>query len=279
MNILAKHTDSEQSDLFPPEYNLPTSDKLLRSAIFEVFWGKCFYTWRNLAADNFHIDHVIPKSKWWPDNIYNYVLCSPDINVIKKDSFDEIWAHQALTIVRQVYASRVLKEYERLKWIEQKKSRTVLSQQEITIKKAQEILAKRNKAEEEWKKMLEFLQKIESGISYAELVKWENWRQRRKIRIFFKDWIDLSVEEIRDLFKLWKCYDKDIFFSNYHEDSDFYSMWIISCWWSQIDRRTKSMTFFIVSEELLDNLTPSWQEIETFLRTQLPLDDLEEVKH
>ena len=86
---------------------IPTSDKLLRQAMFIAFDGKCFYTGRGVAFGEMHIDHIRPRSNGGQDCIANYVLCCQEINFRKSarhaDSFEAVVSET----VKLLFADRV----------------------------------------------------------------------------------------------------------------------------------------------------------------------------
>lgn len=85
-----------------------TSNKHLRKAMFSVFGGKCFYSGRPVAENDFEIDHVVPKSKGGENSVYNYVLVAKNINRKKHNKYDAEAATKILYIVRITYAPKVL---------------------------------------------------------------------------------------------------------------------------------------------------------------------------
>jgi|GEM_PF-5967426 len=100
---------------FPAEADVKISDPLLRRAIYDAFGGKDIYTGQEIAFEDMHIDHFVPRSKGGPDNIYNYVVSSSSNNVRKNAAFDPIAAVPMLTFIRTVYAPKVLKLYQEAK--------------------------------------------------------------------------------------------------------------------------------------------------------------------
>ena len=73
------------SFVFPKDADASHRNPNLRKAIFEVFGGRCVATGAPLSLKNMTIDHVIPRSKGGPDNIFNYALMSSPINNKKGD--------------------------------------------------------------------------------------------------------------------------------------------------------------------------------------------------
>ncbi len=73
---------------------IPTTDTFLRQAVFIAFGGKCFYTGREVAFDEMHIDHIRPRQKGGADCIANYALACQEINLKKvarhSDTFEEV---------------------------------------------------------------------------------------------------------------------------------------------------------------------------------------------
>ncbi len=83
------------------------SDSKVREAFFIAFDGKCYYSKENLTKTHFHIDHILPKSKGGEDILSNLVLCKPNINQIKLDSYDENFVNHHQNIVNINYVPRV----------------------------------------------------------------------------------------------------------------------------------------------------------------------------
>ena len=83
------------------------SDSKVREAFFIAFDGKCYYSKESLTKTHFHIDHILPKSKGGEDILSNLVLCKPNINQIKSDSYNEHFVNHHQNIVNKNYAPRV----------------------------------------------------------------------------------------------------------------------------------------------------------------------------
>ncbi len=83
------------------------SDSKVREAFFIVFDGKCYYSKEQLNKTHFHIDHILPKSKGGEDILSNLVLCKPNINQIKSDSYDENFVNHHQNIVNKNYAPKI----------------------------------------------------------------------------------------------------------------------------------------------------------------------------
>ncbi|MCO5113181.1 MAG: HNH endonuclease [Bdellovibrionaceae bacterium] len=99
---------------FPAEYELRTGNRDLRLAVYNAFGGRDFYTGQPINYQEMTIDHIIPKSKGGPNNLYNYVPTSQLINGTKGNLFDEVSAIAVLSIVRTVYAEKVIRELNNL---------------------------------------------------------------------------------------------------------------------------------------------------------------------
>lgn len=97
---------------FPEEANVLISNKHLRRAIYDVFGGKDIYTGEEIAFEDMRIDHFVPSSKGGPDNIFNYVVTNARINSRKSAAFDPAAAIPMLSLIRTVYAPKVLQKYE-----------------------------------------------------------------------------------------------------------------------------------------------------------------------
>ena len=73
-------------------------DKRVRKAFFKAFDGRCYYSSKKLHIDNFHIDHILPKSRGGQDVLMNLVVCDPAVNISKLNAYDEefVKKHQAV---------------------------------------------------------------------------------------------------------------------------------------------------------------------------------------
>ncbi len=83
------------------------SDSKVREAFFIAFDGICYYSKEPLSKTHFHIDHILPKSKGGEDILSNLVLCKPNINQIKSDSYNESFVNHHQNIVNRNFAPRV----------------------------------------------------------------------------------------------------------------------------------------------------------------------------
>jgi len=91
------------------------TDKLLRKVMFEVYDGKCFYTGRKLKFEDFDIDHIVPLSKDGKNNIENYVVSSPYINMKKNNKYDEDFVKVIKSINNLLFTDKVVSIYNTLK--------------------------------------------------------------------------------------------------------------------------------------------------------------------
>lgn len=93
---------------FPEEGTFFTGEPALRYAIYEAFEGIDFYTGEPLPFDQMTIDHVVPKSKGGPHNVFNYVPTITTINVAKGHKFraEDL---DTLKIIQNIYGPRVMK--------------------------------------------------------------------------------------------------------------------------------------------------------------------------
>jgi phage regulator Rha-like protein len=97
-NVLKVETELPSLPFASQEMNL--KDKKLRKAFYKAFGGKCYYTKKKLHVDNFHIDHIMPRSLGGADTLSNLVLCDPSENSRKLNSYDKSFVehHQAIVV-------------------------------------------------------------------------------------------------------------------------------------------------------------------------------------
>ena len=91
------------------EMNL--KDERLRKAFYKAFGGKCYYTKKKLSKDNFHIDHIMPRSLGGRDTLSNLVLCDPSENSRKLNSYDRSFVEHHQAIVTKEFAPLVYAIY------------------------------------------------------------------------------------------------------------------------------------------------------------------------
>ncbi len=130
--------------LFPSDSNIAISDLELRQAIYNVFKGKDYYTGQPITFQEMRIDHIVPKSKGGPDNIYNYVPTSARINARKGARFDAMAATAILAMVRTTYAPKVEKAYKaRLQQIANERAKRIADAE--TLRQQQNAERERNR--------------------------------------------------------------------------------------------------------------------------------------
>lgn len=61
------------------------SDADVRSRVWAITNGKCFYCDSEIAIEDFHVDHIVPKSAGGPDHFSNYVPACAKCNISKND--------------------------------------------------------------------------------------------------------------------------------------------------------------------------------------------------
>ena len=54
-----------------------------RFQVLERDWFRCQYCWKNGRDVSLEVDHVIPKSKWWTDEMWNLITCCRECNLWK----------------------------------------------------------------------------------------------------------------------------------------------------------------------------------------------------
>jgi hypothetical protein len=91
---------------FPPDAEVHRSNRLVRESIYEVHKGMCFWTRAPLSADDFALDHVLPKSRGGPDNLFNLVPTSFRLNCIRRDAFETEAVIACLAIIRMAFGPR-----------------------------------------------------------------------------------------------------------------------------------------------------------------------------
>jgi phage regulator Rha-like protein len=84
-------------------------DSKVREAFYIAFDGKCYYSKESLNKSHFHIDHILPKSKGGEDILCNLVVCKPDINIKKSNSYDETFVNQHQSYVSEHIAPKIEK--------------------------------------------------------------------------------------------------------------------------------------------------------------------------
>lgn len=86
--VSSKVTSIEESyfeKIYFPHQVINIQDEDFRRVLYIAYGGKCFYTNEPLEKNNFHIDHIIPKSKGGKDTVANCVPCIPEYNLQKSD--------------------------------------------------------------------------------------------------------------------------------------------------------------------------------------------------
>ncbi|MGH1467358.1 MAG: HNH endonuclease [Bdellovibrionales bacterium] len=93
---------------FPENAEFRTVEPVLKRAVYEAFGGKDYYTGESISIREMTIDHVVPKSKGGPNNIFNYVPTVESVNQEKGASF--VWARERKTLseIRDVYGPKVM---------------------------------------------------------------------------------------------------------------------------------------------------------------------------
>jgi len=104
----------DQHDLFPVEWDFKISNPMVRESIYKAFGGKCFYTGREVAFEDMQIDHIWPRAKEGPDNLFNYVCSDADFNNRKNDKFDEAIFQRFYDAVAIAYRPSVLRRFKAL---------------------------------------------------------------------------------------------------------------------------------------------------------------------
>lgn len=86
--VSSKVTQIEESyfeKIYFPHQVINILDEDFRRVLYIAYGGKCFYTSEPLDKNNFHIDHIIPKSKGGKNTVANCVPCIPEYNLQKSD--------------------------------------------------------------------------------------------------------------------------------------------------------------------------------------------------
>lgn len=86
--VSSKVTQIEESyfeKIYFPHQVINIQDEDFRRVLYIAYGGKCFYTSEPLDKNNFHIDHIIPKSKGGKNTVANCVPCIPEYNLQKSN--------------------------------------------------------------------------------------------------------------------------------------------------------------------------------------------------
>ncbi len=84
------------------------NDQETRDIYFKVFNGTCYYTGAKLSRDEFHIDHIHPRSLGGQDIVMNLVLSDPTVNIQKSDKYDTAFIQHHQNIVIKHYSSKIV---------------------------------------------------------------------------------------------------------------------------------------------------------------------------
>ena len=87
--VASKATQIEESyfeKIYFPHQVINIHDPDFRRVLYIAYGGKCFYTNEPLNKNDFHIDHIMPKSKGGKDTVANCVPCIPEYNMQKSDN-------------------------------------------------------------------------------------------------------------------------------------------------------------------------------------------------
>lgn len=91
------------------------SDPDVRMAVYRSFKGICFWTRQPLAFEEMHLDHVWPRVKGGPDNLFNLVPTTQSMNLFKSAAFDPEATTAVLAIIRLRYGPSCLRFLDQLK--------------------------------------------------------------------------------------------------------------------------------------------------------------------
>jgi hypothetical protein len=94
---------------------MKTNNPILRRAIYSAHKGRCFFTGRKLDFNDFHVDHLIPSAAGGIDEIENYVVCCPRINVLKSAAMDNDLLERMQYILKTVFTPRLVARIEKEK--------------------------------------------------------------------------------------------------------------------------------------------------------------------
>lgn len=103
-DLVLKNVDIEDFNYTRVDLNDPAT----RDIYFKVFNGSCYYTGEKLNRDDFHIDHIHPRSLGGQDIVMNLVVCNPRTNIQKSNSYDNAFIQKHQDVVRKHYASRIV---------------------------------------------------------------------------------------------------------------------------------------------------------------------------
>lgn len=106
--------DSYFEKIYFEHQTINIQDPDFRRVLYIVYAGKCFYTNEPLDRNNFHIDHIIPKSKGGRDTVANCVPCIPEYNLQKSDKLLSN-SQNIIEGVVSCYADMVIELYNNIK--------------------------------------------------------------------------------------------------------------------------------------------------------------------
>lgn len=101
------HEIALQRIKFPEEGEFYIFERILRIALYEAYEGRDFYTGQPLQFDLMSIDHILPKSLGGPNNVYNYVPTTGEINSKKGSKFN-LQNIKDLEYIAEHFAPRVM---------------------------------------------------------------------------------------------------------------------------------------------------------------------------
>ena len=82
-----------------------------RTTAYERTGGRCAYCGCELDENNYHVDHMTPKSLGGKTNKHNLIAACPDCNLFKADSTVEVFRRRIAALVTSTAHGRIIAKY------------------------------------------------------------------------------------------------------------------------------------------------------------------------
>jgi hypothetical protein len=109
------YMDDDIARFFPKEGEVSLSNWFVRKAIYNAHNQNNFWNMDKLKFEDMVLDHVWPKAKGGPDNVFNLVPTSYEINATKRDHLDKQLIIPVLYIINVSFSKKAYRVLERQK--------------------------------------------------------------------------------------------------------------------------------------------------------------------